>query len=85
MTPATHADVLRCPAAHVEDRSRCAGAVDAARIVDRTGAEVYGCVWHAAVLLASLEGGRVYPGVVPGAALDVYDTAQRLAPFAWTR
>lgn len=77
----------RCAAAHVEDMARCEGPADAVRIVDQAGAEVTGCVRHGAVLLASLEGGRVYPG--PGArqgdAIEVFRAARHLPPFAFER
>jgi hypothetical protein len=78
---ATLDEAARCPAAHPDDRTGCDNAPDAVRIVDASGAEVYGCVHHAAVLLAFLTGGRVYPSTVPGAAIDTYRRAARLTPF----
>lgn len=71
----------QCPAAHVEDHRPCEGPSDAVRIVDRVGGEVSGCVRHGAVLLASLDGARVFPGSVGGAAIEVYARAQRRRPF----
>lgn len=69
----------RCPAAHVEDPSPCDGPHDAVRVCDQFGGEAYGCLHHGAVLLASLEGGRVYPGT--GSAIEVFERAQKLRPF----
>jgi hypothetical protein len=40
-------------------------------------------VRHAAVMLASITGARVYPGSAPLAAIDVYRRAQRLRPFGF--
>lgn len=71
----------RCAAAHTEDPSACEGSPDALRIVDRTGAAVSGCVRHGAVLMASLEGGRVYPATVQGAAIETYERARVLRPY----
>lgn len=73
----------RCAAAHPEDRSRCDGAPDAVRVIDQAGAEATGCLRHGAALLASLDRGRVYPGSVDGAAIEVYKRAQGLAPFGF--
>jgi hypothetical protein len=50
-------------------------------VIDRTGDRVFGCVRHAAVVLASVEGARVYPVSLPGAAIDAYRQAQTRAPF----
>jgi hypothetical protein len=69
----------RCPAAHAEDSRSCDGPTDAVRIVDRTGAEVAACPLHGAVLLASLDGGRVFPLNGPaGSAIAVYVRARAL-------
>lgn len=80
-------NVVRCGAAHPDDRSVCEGPVDAVRLVDRRGDQVTGCVHHGARMLASLSGGRVYPG--PGAdhgcAVDVFRRAADLEPFCWLR
>ncbi|MCD0483451.1 hypothetical protein LO771_13825 [Streptacidiphilus sp. ASG 303] len=75
----------RCPAAHPEDPTGCDGPADAVTIHDRHGAMVTGCVHHGARLLASLDGGQVHPGTVPGAALDAYCRATVLPPFCWLR
>lgn len=74
----------RCAAAHPHDRSTCHGPTDAVRIVDHDGAHTYGCVHHAATMLASLTGGRVYPGSVPGAAIDAHLLAAGRQPFDFT-
>ena len=73
----------RCGAAHPEDTSGCEGRTDAVRIIDQAGNEVSGCVRHGAVLLSSLERGRVLPGSVEGAAIEAYQRAQTLPPFAF--
>jgi hypothetical protein len=72
---------LRCEAAHAEDPTECEGPQDAVRVVDRHGDAQTGCVNHASAYLASLEGGRVYPASVPGAAIEVYERAKRRRPF----
>ena len=69
----------RCAAAHLDDPRPCSGALDAVLILDRVGASVTACVLHGAVLLASLDGGRVYP--LAGSAVFVYRLAQGLQPF----
>jgi hypothetical protein len=52
------------------------------RIADQTGVSAAGCVLHGAVLLASLDGGRVYPLNGPaGAAIAAYRLAQTLPAF----
>jgi hypothetical protein len=71
----------RCPVAHDDDRSPCVGPPDAVRVVDRAGEQRYGCVVHAAVALASIEHARVYPGSLPGAAVEAYCRARQLRPF----
>jgi hypothetical protein len=76
----------RCPAAHDEDPRPCDGPADAVRIVDRVGAEVAACPLHGAVLLASLDRGRVYPHDGPdGSAITVYTRARTLRPFDFLR
>ena len=63
----------RCAAAHSDDVRQCEGQRNAVQIIDRTGASVAGCVLHGAVLLASLEGGRVAPLNGPdGAAIEAF-------------
>jgi hypothetical protein len=76
-------DPPRCPAAHADDESPCDGDANAVRVVDRTGHAVTGCIWHAAVLLASLVGGRVYPQSHDGAAIAAYKVASTLPPFVF--
>ena len=72
----------RCEAAHVADPRPCDGQRDAVRIVDRFGAGVEACVLHGAVLLASLDRGKVYLLHGPdGSAITVYTRAGELAPF----
>lgn len=72
----------RCAAAHSDDVRQCEGQRNAVQIVDRTGASVAGCVLHGAVLLASLEGGRVAPLNGPdGAAIEAFRRAQVVPPF----
>jgi hypothetical protein len=75
--------VEHCEAAHPEDWSSCQGEPDAVRVVDRIGDELRGCVHHAAVALASVEGAAVYPASVDGAAVEAYIRAQQLEPFAF--
>jgi ADP-ribose pyrophosphatase len=74
----------RCQAAHAEDRRRCAGRLDAVRIVDSRDGQRMACIVHGPVLLASLTGGRVYPGSVPEAAIEVFNQAQTRQPFDFT-
>ncbi len=72
----------RCAAAHEEDPRPCEGAGDAVQIVDQTGAGVAACLLHGAVLLASLDRGRVYPlNGEDGVAITVFTRAQALRPF----
>ncbi|MFF2787605.1 NUDIX domain-containing protein [Streptomyces sp. NPDC058049] len=74
----------RCPAAHPSDLSGCAGPV-AVTVVDRSGAGADGCELHAARMLASLTGARVYglPDAPAGAAIRTHTAAAKLPPFAW--
>ncbi|WJV47664.1 hypothetical protein [Streptomyces flavofungini] len=74
----------RCPAAHREDPEPCGGPV-VVTVLDATGAGANGCEHHAARLLASLTGGRVYAlGTSPEAsAIRVFQAAASLRPFAW--
>lgn len=84
---------LRCATAHPDDPTPCQGPRDAVLIRDRQMSRarnamtegVAGCVHHGARLLASLDGGRVYPG--PGdqadAAIEAYTLAQTLRPYEW--
>lgn len=74
----------RCPAAHPEDLDGCDGPV-AVMVLDAGNAGVAGCEDHAARLLASLAGGRVYglPDAAAGAVLRVHKAADGIRPFPW--
>lgn len=74
----------RCPAAHPEDPSPCGGPV-VVTVLDAQNAGVDGCENHAARLLASLDGGRVYalPHAPDGAAIRTFKAAGTLRPFPW--
>ncbi|MFD9376105.1 NUDIX domain-containing protein [Streptomyces sp. NPDC059999] len=76
----------RCAASHPSDPSPCDGPV-AVTIVDRTGAGADGCEHHAARMLASLTGARVYalPDAPQGAATRTHTAAAKLPPYAWRR
>ncbi|MER6257821.1 hypothetical protein ABT224_41540 [Streptomyces sp. NPDC001584] len=73
----------RCTAAHSEDPTACAGPHDAVTILDAGGTTVTGCEHHGARLLASLDGARVEPGTVLGAATRVFAAADGINPFPW--
>jgi hypothetical protein len=73
----------RCEAAHPEDRSACEGDPDAVRVIDHIGDELRGCVHHASVVLASVEGSRVCPGSVEGAAVEAFTRARLREPFVF--
>lgn len=74
----------RCPAAHFEDPTPCDGP-PVVTVLDRQGGGADGCEHHAARLLASLEGGRVYalPDAPDGAAIRVFKAADGIRPFPW--
>jgi hypothetical protein len=74
----------RCPAAHRDDPTDCTGPV-CVTVLDAENAGANGCEHHAARLLASLEGGRVYalPDAPDGAALRVFTAAADIRPFPW--
>ncbi|WP_055593389.1 hypothetical protein [Streptomyces hirsutus] len=74
----------RCPAAHPDDPTACVGPV-VVTVLDAAGAGADGCEHHAARLLASLAGGRVYPlPDAPGqAAIRVFTAADTTRPFCW--
>jgi hypothetical protein len=74
----------RCPAAHPDDPTPCGGPV-VVTVLDAQNAGADGCEHHAARLLASLKGGRVYglPDAPEGAAIRVWTSAQDLPPFVW--
>ncbi|WP_461018435.1 hypothetical protein [Streptomyces daliensis] len=57
----------------------------AVTILDASNAGVLGCEHHGARLLASLDGGRVYPlpDAPSGAAIRVYRAADGIRPFPW--
>lgn len=76
--------VTRCPAAHPEDASPCCGPV-VVTVLDATNAGANGCEHHGARLLASLEGGRVYPlpDAPADAAIRVFKAAGGIRPFPW--
>ena len=78
-------DKIRCAAAHPDDSSPCDGPPDAVRVMDRAGAPATGCIHHAAMMLASITGARVYPGSINGAAIAAYNRAAGMTPFAFHR
>lgn len=80
MTPTAR----RCPAAHPDDPTPCTGPATVT-VLDSRGAGTDGCEHHAARLLASLEGGRVYalPNAPAGAAIRVFKAADGIRPFCW--
>lgn len=72
----------RCPAAHPADPRPCDGPDDSVEIVDQTGVRTPACGLHGAVLLASLEHGRVYPLNGPkGSAITLFTRARSLPAF----
>ncbi|MEU7418453.1 hypothetical protein [Streptomyces antibioticus] len=54
-------------------------------VLDRANAGADGCEHHAARMLASLDGGRVYalPHAAPGTAIRVFKAADGTRPFCW--
>ncbi|GAA3231133.1 hypothetical protein ACFQE4_12555 [Streptomyces thermocoprophilus] len=74
----------RCPAAHPDDPTPCEGPA-VVTVLDAHDAGADGCEHHAARLLASLEGSRVYPlpGAPEGAGIRVFTAADTLPPFVW--
>jgi hypothetical protein len=54
-------------------------------VLDRHNAGANGCEHHGARLLASLDGGRVYPlpDAPDGAAIRVFKAADTIRPFPW--
>ncbi|MGW2490260.1 hypothetical protein ACWCV9_24030 [Streptomyces sp. NPDC001606] len=73
-----------CAAAQPDDPTLCVGSF-VVTVLDRSDTGADGCEHHAARLLASLEGGRVYPrpDAPPGAAIRVFKAADGLRPFCW--
>lgn len=77
----------RCPAALTAEPRPCEGEPDEVRVSDQTGQGASACLLHGAVLLASLTGGRVFPGHSGHAsAIDVGCRAREMRPFdgVWT-
>lgn len=76
--------VRRCPAAHPDDPEPCTGP-PVVTVLDAHNAGADGCEHHGARLLASLDGGRVYPlpDAPAGAAIRVFKAAADTRPFAW--
>ena len=74
----------RCPAAHADDPTPCAGPV-VVTVLDTTNSGANGCEHHGARLLASLDRGRVYalPDAPDGAAIRVLKAADGTRPFPW--
>ncbi|MGW1669035.1 hypothetical protein [Streptomyces sp. NPDC002324] len=74
----------RCPAAHPDDPTPCTGP-PTVTVLDQHNAGADGCQHHAARLLASLDGGRVYglPHATPGTAIRVFKAAATVRPFPW--
>lgn len=75
-----------CRARHNADATPCQGPATAVLIRFADDRDVPGCEHHGARLLASTNGGRVYPG--PGdpdgqAAVRVFTAASALPAFAW--
>lgn len=68
----------RCAAAHIDDHTPCDGPPDAVSVRDKSGGEAFGCVRHAAAMLAAVEGSTVHAGSVSGAAIEAFKRAQRL-------
>ncbi|MFF2731814.1 hypothetical protein ACFVS9_28385 [Streptomyces sp. NPDC058008] len=76
-------DTSRCTAAHAEDPAQCIGPHDAVTILDGVGGAAPGCEFHGARMLASIDGARVEPGSVLGAATRVLAAADGIRPFCW--
>ncbi|WP_406163932.1 hypothetical protein OG298_45155 (plasmid) [Streptomyces sp. NBC_01005] len=76
-------DTERCSAAHADDPTPCDGPGDAVTILDGNGGAAAGCEHHGARMLASIDGARVEPGSVVGAATRVLAAADTIRPFCW--
>jgi hypothetical protein len=74
----------RCPATHPDDPTLCDGPV-VVTVLDAHNAGTDGCEHHGARILASLDGGRVYPlpDAPAGAAIRVFKAADGIRPFCW--
>ncbi|MFE3381329.1 hypothetical protein [Streptomyces anulatus] len=73
----------RCAAAHIDDPTPCHGPHDAVTILDGTGNADTGCEHHGARMLASIDGARIEPGSVVGAATRAFAASQAIRPFCW--
>ncbi|KUL26664.1 hypothetical protein ADL12_32255 [Streptomyces regalis] len=82
----TTVDTPRCPAAHPDDPDPCSGP-PVVTVLDTHQVGAHGCEHHATRLLASLDGGRVYPlpDAPEGAAIRVFKAAAVTAPYAWVK
>ena len=74
----------RCAAAHPDDPTPCDGPA-VVTVLDANNHGANGCRHHAARMLASLRGGRVYPlpDSPAGAAIEVFKAAAGIRPFPW--
>lgn len=74
----------RCGAAHPDDPDPCGGK-PVVMVLDADNAGARGCEHHAARLLASMEGARVYalPDAPKGSAARVFTAAAVIRPFCW--
>ncbi|MGW2183921.1 hypothetical protein ACWCXX_39290 [Streptomyces sp. NPDC001732] len=52
-------------------------------VLDGSGGAAAGCEHHGARMLASIDGARVEPGSVVGAATRAFAAADVLRPFCW--
>lgn len=64
----------RCLAALIAEPRPCEGGLTEVRVVDRTGQGTTACRLHGAVLLASLDGARVFP--LDGGSTAVHPSIQ---------
>ena len=75
---------VRCPAAHLDDPNPCNGPATVT-VLDTSNRGADGCEHHAARMLASLDGGRVYalPDAPDGSAIRVFKAADGTRPYPW--
>lgn len=73
----------RCTAAHIEDPTPCHGPHDAVTILDGAGNAATGCEHHGARMAASIDGARIEPGSVVGAATRAHAASRAIRPFCW--